>query len=197
VDTAGPAADLVGAAATLRDQSPLPPCQALHDVCSAEYRELVGGPDPEPWHRLATRLQAGGRDGLTPYVLYREATARLATEGRAAAVAPMRDAWGLAGDVRLRENLAALARTCRVDLGDGAGTAAAAPAPLPFGLTPREAEVLDRLCEGATNRQIARDLGVSERTAAVHVSHILAKLSARNRAEAIATAHRTAAVRTP
>jgi len=39
--------------------------------------------------------------------------------------------------------------------------------------------------------------GMSERTAAVHVSHILAKLSARNRAEAIATAHRTGAVRAP
>jgi DNA-binding NarL/FixJ family response regulator len=58
-------------------------------------------------------------------------------------------------------------------------------------------EVLEQVCAGATNRQIGRSLGMSERTAAVHVSHILAKLSARNRAEAIATAHRTGMVRVP
>jgi DNA-binding NarL/FixJ family response regulator len=54
--------------------------------------------------------------------------------------------------------------------------------------------VLALVCDGATNRQIARALTISERTAGVHVSNILAKLHARNRAEAIAIAHRTGAV---
>jgi len=87
----------------------------------------------------------------------------------------------------------ALAATCRIDL----GAPPAAPGPpvaAPFNLTPREVEVLGLVCDGATNRQIARALTISERTAGVHVSNILAKLHAKNRAEAIAIAHRTGAV---
>lgn len=142
-----------------------------------------------------------GRPGrLTAYVLYREAADRLSVQGRAAAVPPLRAAWDASagGERQLREDIAALAATCRLDLAAGsAPPVAPEPAGRPFGLTPREGEVLELVCTGATNRQIARDLGLSERTAAVHVSHILVKLSARNRAEAIATAHRTGAVRVP
>jgi DNA-binding NarL/FixJ family response regulator len=43
-------------------------------------------------------------------------------------------------------------------------------------LTPREREVLTRVAEGASNRQIACALVVSERTARTHVSAILTKL---------------------
>ncbi|KQC36554.1 transcriptional regulator, luxR family [Frankia sp. CpI1-P] len=62
---------------------------------------------------------------------------------------------------------------------------AAAP-PLPDGLTPREREVLRLLAAGATNAQIANALTVSETTVKSHVKHILRKLRASNRAEAIA-----------
>jgi DNA-binding NarL/FixJ family response regulator len=54
----------------------------------------------------------------------------------------------------------------------------------PLGLTPRERQVLPLLVAGATNRMIARALFISERTASVHVSNILAKLGAANRTEA-------------
>ncbi|HEY0637928.1 MAG TPA: response regulator transcription factor, partial [Pseudonocardiaceae bacterium] len=57
-------------------------------------------------------------------------------------------------------------------------------------LTAREREVLALLAEGHTNRRIARELFVSEKTAGVHVSHILAKLHAANRVEAAAVARR-------
>jgi DNA-binding NarL/FixJ family response regulator len=50
--------------------------------------------------------------------------------------------------------------------------------------------VLVLLAEGATNREIAERLVITEKTASVHVSHILAKLDARNRGEAAAIAHR-------
>jgi DNA-binding NarL/FixJ family response regulator len=50
--------------------------------------------------------------------------------------------------------------------------------------------VLRLLALGATNRQIADALFISIRTAGVHVSHILSKLDAANRAEAAAIAHR-------
>jgi DNA-binding CsgD family transcriptional regulator len=53
-------------------------------------------------------------------------------------------------------------------------------------LTAREQEVLDLVARGFTNGDIARRLVISEKTAGHHVSHILAKLGARNRAEAAA-----------
>ncbi len=51
-------------------------------------------------------------------------------------------------------------------------------------LTPREREVVAAIASGATNRQIARELGVSERTARTHVSNILAKLGLTSRTQA-------------
>lgn len=51
-------------------------------------------------------------------------------------------------------------------------------------LTPREAQVLALVAEGASNRQIAERLVVSERTARTHVSAILAKLGLVSRTQA-------------
>jgi DNA-binding NarL/FixJ family response regulator len=55
-------------------------------------------------------------------------------------------------------------------------------------LTQREQEVLGLLGQGLTNPEIGRRLHMSRKTAAHHVSRILAKLGARNRAEAAAVA---------
>jgi len=57
-------------------------------------------------------------------------------------------------------------------------------------LTRREREVLDLLAEGATNRVIAQTLFISEKTASVHVSNVLAKLGVQNRGAAAALARR-------
>jgi DNA-binding CsgD family transcriptional regulator len=57
-------------------------------------------------------------------------------------------------------------------------------------LTPREREVLALVAEGRTNRQIAQELVITDKTASVHVSNILGKLGASNRGEAAALAHR-------
>ena len=56
-------------------------------------------------------------------------------------------------------------------------------------LTRREEEVLRLLAKGATNRFIAQDLGISEKTAARHVSNIFLKLDLPNRSAATAWAH--------
>jgi len=52
-------------------------------------------------------------------------------------------------------------------------------------LTRREIEVLRRMAEGDTNARIARRLVISEGTVKTHVKHILRKLGASNRAEAV------------
>lgn len=57
-------------------------------------------------------------------------------------------------------------------------------------LTPREHEVLDLVCDGASNAEIAAALATGERTVKSHVSAVLAKLGARDRAGAIVAAHR-------
>ena len=57
-------------------------------------------------------------------------------------------------------------------------------------LTDRERDVLALLVEARTNRQIAAQLYISEKTVSVHVSNILAKLGVRSRAEAAALARR-------
>ena len=57
-------------------------------------------------------------------------------------------------------------------------------------LTPRELEVMALLAEGLAAAEIADRLVITERTVAKHLEHILAKLGARNRAQAVAVALR-------
>ena len=57
-------------------------------------------------------------------------------------------------------------------------------------LTTREWEVIDLLAEGLTTDQMARSLHLSSETVRSHVKHILRKLDARSRAEAVAAAQR-------
>ena len=58
------------------------------------------------------------------------------------------------------------------------------------GLTPRELEVLVLLAEGASNKEIARRLGISVHTAKFHVGSLLDKLDATGRTDAVAHAAR-------
>ena len=61
-------------------------------------------------------------------------------------------------------------------------------------LTPREREVLQGLARGLGNKQIAAQLGVSERTVKFHVSSLFEKLGAGNRTEAVTIAARAGLV---
>jgi DNA-binding CsgD family transcriptional regulator len=72
-----------------------------------------------------------------------------------------------------------------------AGLRSASVRPLPpGGLTSRELEVLVLLAHGKTNKEIAAELFIAERTASNHVSNILARIKCGNRTEAAAFAHR-------
>jgi DNA-binding NarL/FixJ family response regulator len=57
--------------------------------------------------------------------------------------------------------------------------------PMAEPLSPREAEVLDMLAEGLSNKEIAHRLAISEHTAKFHVNSILTKLNAGTRTEAV------------
>lgn len=67
------------------------------------------------------------------------------------------------------------------------------PTPLPVGalsLSVREREVLERIGDGATNREIANALHLSPHTVKEHTSALYRKLDVRNRAEAVQRAQR-------
>jgi DNA-binding NarL/FixJ family response regulator len=59
-----------------------------------------------------------------------------------------------------------------------------AGAPAPDRLTPREREVLVLIGRGLSNKRIARELGVAEKTVKTHVGHLLAKLDVSDRTQA-------------
>jgi DNA-binding NarL/FixJ family response regulator len=60
--------------------------------------------------------------------------------------------------------------------------------PLPPALTERELQVLALLARGRLNKEIAAELGISERTVKFHVSALMGKLGAGNRTEAVSLA---------
>ena len=62
--------------------------------------------------------------------------------------------------------------------------------PSGIGLTPRERDVLVLMAEGASNKTIARRLGISVHTAKFHVGSLLDKLDATGRTDAVAHAAR-------
>ena len=125
--------------------------------------------------------------------------ALVAAGDREAAAAPASEALGdrpsgsaRRGSAGELESLAARARL-RLRRRRRAGRGAAPTATEdedPFGLTPRERQVLALVAAGATNREIGRQLYMAEKTASVHVSRILAKLDVRSRTEAAGVAHR-------
>ncbi len=51
-------------------------------------------------------------------------------------------------------------------------------------LSPREREILDHVAQGASNKEVARALGIAETTVKIHVQHILRKLNLSSRVQA-------------
>lgn len=63
-----------------------------------------------------------------------------------------------------------------------------------YGLSNREMEVLQLLSQGMTNKEIAKDLWISEQTVKTHLAHIFDKLGTSDRTETVARALRNGLV---
>lgn len=88
------------------------------------------------------------------------------------------------GEVHLDPAVAGIvARRMRSRAGGAAGTGGPDADPL-ASLTARERDVLAGVARGLSNRAVADDLGITERTARTHVSNILAKLGLSSRTQA-------------
>jgi ATP/maltotriose-dependent transcriptional regulator MalT len=172
--------------------------QAFLATAEADYCRAMGAPEAERWEAAADAWEAVGRPYPAALARWRQAETLVACGDRDAAVPPACEALATSerlGAVWLTgelESLAARARLRLVDH-DGAGPAddgAGEDGDDPFGLTPRERQVLALVAAGATNREIGKQLYMAEKTASVHVSRILAKLDVRSRTEAAGVAHR-------
>jgi DNA-binding CsgD family transcriptional regulator len=182
----------VGAAA--EDGGPVE--QAWLRSAEAERLRADGGPDPAAHEAAADAWLAVTRPYPEALMRWRAAEGHIAAGDREPATAVLRQAHAIAAGLGagwLRGEIEGLAARARLTLGDGE---AAAPEPAqtaaedPFGLTPRERQVLALVAEGRTNREIGEALFMAEKTASVHVSRILAKLDVRSRTEAAGVAHR-------
>ena len=89
-----------------------------------------------------------------------------------------------AGEVHLDPAIAGIVARRMRDGGRGDNRPADRTAGGLEALTARERDVLARVARGLPNRQIADDLGITERTARTHVSNILAKLGLASRTQA-------------
>ena len=161
----------------------------------AERTRGVGAPDPAAFAAAAAAWDELERPYPAAVLRLREAEAWISAGDRAAASHASGAARETAAHLGARWLLAevdGLAARARLDLGSDA------PEPElgvvtdddPFGLTPRERQVLELVAQGATNREIGASLFMAENTASVHVSRILAKLDVRSRTEAAGVAHR-------
>lgn len=161
---------------------------ALAAQCTAEMRRARAAPDPGAW-QATTALWDGMRMPYhAAYTRFRQAEAVVLAGSERTVAEPLlgeahRIATALGADP-LRGLVERFARRARIDLGVSRNGSDS------HGLTAREREVLATLATGATNRQIAAALFISEKTASVHVSNILRKLGVTNRGEAAAVAHR-------
>jgi DNA-binding CsgD family transcriptional regulator len=138
------------------------------------------------WGRAADHWRSACQPWELAYCRLREAEQAARHRLAVRAADALNETAQLASNIKAKPLLAAaeaLARSARMRIEVGS-PAQPVPAGTPFGLTSREQEVLKELTTGASNREIAADLYISERTAAVHVSSILRKLGVRTRLEA-------------
>jgi DNA-binding CsgD family transcriptional regulator/tetratricopeptide (TPR) repeat protein len=163
--------------------------RAFARMAEAEASRLTGPGDPALWQDAVQAWEQIPAAHRVAYSQLRLAEALLACRGQRqqaqAELAAARDAAACLGAHALATEVETLAAR------SGLEPSVSRPDPAgPFGLTQRELDVLGLVCAGCTNRQIAGQLFISPKTAALHVSHILAKMGVSTRGEAAALTRR-------
>jgi DNA-binding CsgD family transcriptional regulator/tetratricopeptide (TPR) repeat protein len=165
----------------------------------AERTRVAGSSDPAAWRGAAKAWDDLGCPHRAGYAWWRQAEAQLDTgQPATAAAAALRAAIAAAGGhAPLLAQVRLLAERARISLQPSPGAVTEAPrdAPAPYGLTGRELGVLRLLAAGRTNAEIGAELFISPKTAGVHVSNILRKLSVSGRVQAAALAERAGLLR--
>ena len=182
--------------ACAEDGGPLEAAYLAH--AEADHCRAVGSDQDRRWIAAAAAWNELGRPYPAAVARWRQAEALVAAGDRDAAVGPAAQALECAerlGAAWLAGEIESLAARARLRLDDADAEAGERPragddGDDPFGLTPRERQVLALVAAGATNREIGKQLYMAEKTASVHVSRILAKLDVRSRTEAAGVAHR-------
>jgi DNA-binding CsgD family transcriptional regulator/tetratricopeptide (TPR) repeat protein len=164
----------------------VPGTRAWLATAQAERGRALGASDPTRWESAVERWSELGWRYHAACARWREAEARLGRRGgRARGADVLRAAREEAmelGAIPLVKALSALAARFALDPGRDRTSDA--------GLTRRELDVLRLLAAGLTNRQIAADLVISEKTVGSHVAHIFDKLGVHTRTAAASEAHR-------
>ena len=170
-----------------RDASQVDGYLALIDAEESRLRDL---PAPDLWQRAA----ASNTDDpyLRAYALWQQGCALRTLRRRRDAGQALQEAYRVAepvGMLALMDAITAAGISLNVRVDEIPQPRAPRPSTThPYNLTAKESEVLALLVQGYTNRLIASALHMTEKTASVHVSRILAKLSVRSRSEAVARA---------
>lgn len=169
-------------------------------LAKGELSRLMGTSSEAAWANAAATAVGLQHAHEVAYSRFRQAEALLLSRGsRAAAGAAAAEAHQIAsalGAAPLQREIERLAVRSRLDIAsrpvvsESSSRAVPAGRAIPFRLTRREQDVLERITLGHTNREIATDLFISEKTASVHVSNIKSKLGANGRAEIAAIAVR-------
>jgi PAS domain S-box-containing protein len=173
--------------------NPIVECNAAFEALTGYERdEIIGcncrflrGPGTEP--DLTEELRAGIREGrpvLVEIINYRKDGTPFRN---AVMVAPIFDAQGA-----LEYFLGSQVDVSKTGDGDGIDSAAASRAKAAKDavglLSPRQREILVHMATGKLNKQIAYELGLSERTVKMHRSSVIRTLGVRTSADAIRVA---------
>jgi DNA-binding NarL/FixJ family response regulator len=176
----------------LVDGAASPDAHAHRALAQAELSRVEGRPAPERWRAASAAFDALGEPFPAAVARLHEAETALIAGGERAtaadALAAARAAATRLGAVPLLDAVEALARRARLKLAGEAPPAAVEADET--GLTAREAEVLELLAEGLTNREIAARLFISVKTVGAHMAHIYDKLGVHSRVEAASRARR-------
>jgi DNA-binding NarL/FixJ family response regulator/tetratricopeptide (TPR) repeat protein len=167
---------------------------AAADLALAEAMVTrLEGSDAGAFALAAVAAERIGDAWLAAFARLHEADAAARTGSAAQATDALRAAYDTATALcadPLVSDIEAVARRTRISLDVPTVALLGQADVVRLGLTSREAEVLNLVAAGKTNREIGTELFVSDKTASVHVSNILRKLGVSSRVDAAAVAQR-------